>query len=201
MKTALAVLAALALSCCVTVNVYFPAPAVQQAADKIVQEVRPGEVRPETPEGQKPPQGEEQRPQSSLELGSLLAWLAPAEAVAAEVDINVSTPAIRQLKASIKQRYPQLEPYYRQGALGENNDGYVEVREAGGLDLKQRAELQRLVSAENGDRKQLYQEIVKANNFGGEFVPQVAKLFANSWRKEAAPGTMIQDNNGGWRRK
>ncbi len=192
-RTAAMLLAALALTCCVTVNVYFPAPAVQEAADKIVKEVRPGEA---APEGAAQP-----APQSALTPAGLWAWLGPREARAAEVDINVSTPAIRQLKGAIKARYGQLEPYYRQGAVGETSRGYVELREASGLDLRQRADAARLIQAENGDRKQLYLEIIKANNFGQEFMPQVEKLFANSWRKEAAPGTMIQADDGSWKRK
>jgi uncharacterized protein YdbL (DUF1318 family) len=185
---------ALALTCCVTVNVYFPAPAVQAAADLIVQEVRPGEEQPAPPEG-------EAAPQSGLAPEHLWSWLGTRQAEAAEVDINVSTPAIRNLKAAIKSRYGQLEPFYRQGAVGEGMRGYLELREAGGLDLRQRADLNRLIQAENSDRKRLYEEIIKANNFGGEFLGQVEKLFANSWRKEAAAGTMIQDDSGNWRRK
>jgi uncharacterized protein YdbL (DUF1318 family) len=193
MKTLIAMLAALALTCCVTVNVYFPAPAVQEAADRIVQEVRPEAA----------PQGsQEPAPQSSRAPRGLAqpfwGWLGPRQACAAEVDINVSTPAIRELKASIKSRFSQLEPYYRQGAVGENNQGYVDLKEAGGLDLRQRADVNRLIQAENADRKRLYEEIIKANNFGAEFLPQVAKLFANSWRKEAPAGAWVQDDNGKW---
>lgn len=196
MKTVVAMLAALALSCCVTVNVYFPAPAVQEAADRIVQEVRPEAA----------PQGsEEPVPQSSWPLRSLgqrlWGWFGPPQACAAEVDINVSTPAIRQLKTSLKSRYTQLEPYYRQGAVGENNRGYVDLREASSLDLRQRADASRLIQAENADRKRLYEEIIKANNFGAEFLPQVEKLFANSWRKEAPAGAWVQDDDGKWRLK
>lgn len=228
MKTAAMIFAILTLACCVTVNVYFPAPAVQAAADRIVQEVRPEEQRPAAPAGEPAPA--EPGPQSGL-TGivmaarphgpqgtwpasatlqravtrpwwlTTLAWLSPRAAHAAEVDINVSTPAIRQLKADIKGRYGQLAPFYGQGAVGETNRGYLELKEAGSLDLRQRAELNRLVAAENADRKRLYEEIIKANNFGMEFLPQVEKLFANSWRKEAAPGTFIQEDNGNWRRK
>jgi len=190
-------LATLALTCCVTVNVYFPAPAVQAAADRIVQEVRPGDAAKPQPEAQPA------APQSSLDidLGGMLAWLGPNEACAAEVDINVSTPAIRQLKSDLKGRYGQLAPFYRQGAVGESSSGYVEPRDMGALDLRQRADAGRLVQAENADRRRLYQEIIKANNFGAEFQPQVEKLFANSWRKEAAAGTWVQDDSGSWRRK
>lgn len=198
MKTAAVILAILTVTCCVTVNVYFPAPAVQAAADRIVQEVRPEAAGQKTP-AEPAPEGTS--PQSGLDLSPLWAWLTPCEACAAEVDINVSTPAIRQIKGDLKGRYGQLAPYYQQGAVGENSRGYLDLREAGGLDLKQRADLNRLVQAENADRKRLYEEIIKANNFGPEFLGQVEKLFANSWRKEAPKGTFIQDDGGQWRRK
>lgn len=51
MKLAVAALAAatLALSACVTINIYFPAAAAEKAADKIIDEVwqlKPGETAP-----------------------------------------------------------------------------------------------------------------------------------------------------------
>ncbi|GBG12545.1 uncharacterized protein NMK_0076 [Novimethylophilus kurashikiensis] len=45
----LALLAALALSACVTINIYFPAAAAEKAADKIIDEVwqiKKGEQKP-----------------------------------------------------------------------------------------------------------------------------------------------------------
>jgi uncharacterized protein YdbL (DUF1318 family) len=180
---------------CVTVNIYFPAAEVQKAADRIVEDVR----------GEKGPAGEE--PAKGTDKGSGLfqrlrrLGAGASAAYAAEVDVNVSTPAIRALKASMKERFPRLRPFYQKGSIGENNKGLVEVRDTSGLNLRDKAELNRLVAEENKDRMDLYAEIVKANNFGSEYVPRVQEIFANSWRDKAGQGWWIQKDDGTWVRK
>ena len=180
---------------CVTVNIYFPAAAIQKAADQIVDDVR-----------QAPERAPEQTPEQTPDKKSHLGWLqfvtvgAPA-AHAAAVDVNVSTPAIRALKASMANRFPQLQPLYGKGALGETNTGLVAVRDTAALSLKERADVNRLVDEENRDRTALYTEIVRANNLGMNTLPEVQRLFANSWRGKSAPGWWIQQDNGQWAKK
>jgi uncharacterized protein YdbL (DUF1318 family) len=182
----------LLIMACITVNIYFPAAAVQEAADEIVDEVRPEK------QGKKG---------DSLERKHLrwLAWgtsvLGPG-VVFAQVDIEISTPSIRALRASLAKRFKSLGRFYRLGALGENNRGYLEIRDLSGLSVKEKAGLRRLVNAENHDRKALYKEILKANNLDMQFLDEVEKLFANSWRsKNLVPGTWIQGDDGAWVRK
>ncbi len=192
-------LVAFAVVACVTVNLYFPAAAVQKAADQIVEDVR------KTP-GQAPQESPGQTPQQKPEKGSFLdrfrfLHLGPTVAYAAAVDLNVSTPAIRSLKASMAGRYPQLQPMYSKGAVGETNTGYVAIRDTGALSLKERADVNRLVEQENADRRALYTEIIKANNLDMGTLSEVQRLFANSWRDKSSPGWWIQLDNGQWAKK
>jgi uncharacterized protein YdbL (DUF1318 family) len=184
---------------CVTVNIYFPAAAIQKAADQIVDDVRKA---PEPAPEQTPEQKREQAPdkKSRLEWFRVVAIGATA-AHAAAVDVNVSTPAIRALKASMAARFPQLQPLYGKGAVGETNNGLVVVRDTGALSLKEKADVNRLVSEENRDRTALYTEIIKANNIDMGQLPEVQKIFANSWRGKSAPGWWIQQDNGQWAKK
>jgi len=178
---------------CVTVNIYFPAAAVQKAADKIVTDVRG--------------KSEEQRSQEESNRGGLLffkkfkRFCFITEKAYAQINIEISTPAIRALKASLKKRFPKLKPFYDRGNIGENNKGFVDIRNLSGLGLKERSELMRLVQSENKDRKALYKEIMKANKFGPEVLPNIQKIFANSWRKKSRPGWWIQEDNGNWKKK
>ncbi len=188
---------------CVTVNLYFPAAAVQKAADQIVEDVRkaPGPAPKQAPES--PPA---QAPGQKQDKGSFLdrlrfPQLGPTEAYAATVDLNVSTPAIRSLKASMAARYPQLQPMYSKGAIGETNTGYVAIRDTGALSLKERADVNRLVEQENADRRALYTEIIKANNLDMGTLSEVQRLFANSWRDKSSPGWWVQQDNGQWVKK
>ena len=174
-----------------------PCPAVGEAADTIVEEVwGEEEAAPEEP----PIEGE---PQSYMEQGVrfVLTAIGPEEAVAAEADINVTTPAIRALKASIADRAPSIKPYMDSGNVGIANDGLLSVRSTDGLNLKKKAELKRLIDAENKDRKALYSEIAKANNFPPDKIPDIQKIFAKSWIKQAKTGWAVQTSDGTWGKK
>jgi uncharacterized protein YdbL (DUF1318 family) len=74
------------------------------------------------------------------------------------------------------------------------------VRTTEGLDLKGRAEVQQLVSAENEDRRRLYREIARANGFPDK-ADEVQQIFADTWRDKAGKGWYIEQSGGGWERK
>jgi uncharacterized protein len=181
------------LSACVTVNIYFPAAAVQRAADEIVKETWGG------PSGKT----EQIQPQSRLRFGQggTLSLGLVREAFAQEGDINVSNPAIRGLRESIKRRSGAIKPYMDKGSAGINQDGMLVVRSSEGLSLKDRAEVQQLIEAENRDRQALYAEIAKANNIPPDAVPKIKGIFAQSWIDQAQSGWWVQDSQGNWKRK
>jgi uncharacterized protein YdbL (DUF1318 family) len=181
-------------SACVTVNIYFPAAAVERAADQIVKETWGGPGEP----GKTAPQ-----PQSRyFDLPTAIANLSFVGAAhAQEADINVSNPAIRALKDSIKRRSEALKPYMDLGNLGIAQDGLLVIRNNDGLSLKQRAEIKQLIDAENRDREALYAEIAKANNIPNENIPRIKSIFAKSWIEQARSGWWIQDSQGSWRKK
>lgn len=185
---------------CVTVNIYFPAAAVQKAADVIIEDIqgKAPEQKPEQPQ-QKP----DQQPKQGSGLYDELKGTSfgPSVAYAAEVDLEISTPAIRALRESMKARYAQLSPYFDSGVIGIASTGFIAVRDASGLSLKDKAVLNGLVDQQNKDLKALYQEIVSANKFGPEKVADVQKIFADRWRANAKPGRWIQADTGAWVKK
>lgn len=176
---------------CVTVNVYFPAAAVQKAADEIVADV--------TGQGE-PASTPKMGPSSRLNDYLPRLTLGPGEAVA-QVNINVSTPAIRAQRDSMKNIWPQLKPYFQKGMVGNNNNGFVDIRDTAGLNLQERNRMSNLVDQMNQARGALYREIAVANKLGPESVPQIQKIFANSWREKSQPGWWIQNDQGTWVRK
>jgi len=88
-------MATLLVSACVTVNIYFPAAAVERAADQIVKETWGGP-------GQPPKKNEPQSRMPSIPQ-SIGSWSLVPPAYAQEADINVSNPAIRSLRESIRR--------------------------------------------------------------------------------------------------
>jgi uncharacterized protein YdbL (DUF1318 family) len=179
---------------CVTVNIYFPAEQVRGAADRIVDEVwgeraAGSEPAQPAPAPAKPPP----KPDSFLRI------LGPTSAAAAQ-DINVSTPEIRAIREAMKERSGQLFPSLDSGHVGIGLDGLVKVRSTDGLGLKQRADIQRLVDAENQDRRRLYLEIARANGFPDK-VDEVQAIFAESWSDKAAKGWYLEQEGGGWKQR
>lgn len=177
---------------CVTVNIYFPAAAVERAADEIVKETW----------GNRTESAPKEQPRSLLSTArEIVSVTFVDEAFAQEADINISNPAIRALKDSIKNRSGSIKPFMDRGNVGLTKEGLLTVRTTDGLSLKERAEVQQLVDAENRDRESLYLEIAKANNFPLESVAKIRSIFARSWVEQAQSGWWTQDAQGNWQKK
>jgi uncharacterized protein YdbL (DUF1318 family) len=122
-------------------------------------------------------------------------------AIAQNININITTPAIRSLVQSRQQRYSSLVPLFAAGALGENNRGLLEVRPAPDLSLQDKARANTLSAQENRDRQQLYTELAKANNIPADKVTEIARIFAEVNRQKAQAGWWIQTPDGTWKKK
>jgi len=196
MRTITAALATstLALAACVTVNVYFPAAAAEKAADRIIEDIWGPEKGPK-------PAGNEQ---SSLGraagdvLVAALDFVIPA--AQAQADLDISSPAIRALTASMRGRAAQLDPFFGSGAIGLTADGMVEIRDANAVALADRNKLKKLVADENADRNSLYREIATANGNPG-WEADIRSTFAERWIANARPGWYYKSAGGGWTRK
>jgi uncharacterized protein YdbL (DUF1318 family) len=186
----------------ITVNIYFPAAEIHDAAAKIEREVRHEDATPaETAPQASPPTG---KPQSQHRWPS--AWrlrfaggIPPA--MAQDININVTTPAIRQLVAARKTRFPSLMPLFDNGTVGENNRGLVEVRDLDTLSVQEKGRVKTLVQQENSNREQLYRALAEANNIAQDRVSDIGTIFAGVNRQEARPGWWIQQANGTWEHK
>jgi uncharacterized protein len=188
-------LAVILILSCVTVNIYFPSAEVQKAADKIVDDVRTrgNDIKIEPAPAP--------TPGPSSRLDSLRPFSFGLTQAYAAANIDVSTPAIRGIKESMKNRFPLLKPFYDKGTIGENNQGLVEGKDTAGLNLQERGQVNKLIDQENKDRASLYSEIATANKLGPESLPQIEKIFANSWRDKSQPGWWVQDDKGVWEKK
>jgi uncharacterized protein YdbL (DUF1318 family) len=136
---------------------------------------------------------------SASVLEAVLSALVPP-AAAAEPELNISTPAIRRLEASMKRRYGSMEPYFQNGAIGLTNNGSVAVRDLKVVGLRERGRVKLLVDEENADRKSLYREIAKANHQPG-WEGKIREVFARRWINRAPGGWYYQDASGRWKQK
>jgi uncharacterized protein len=180
------------LAACVTINVYFPAAAAEKAAEQFIGNVIGGaaedaEVKPQ-PQPQRPPQA------------SLLDFFI-GSAQAAEPDLNLQTPALREIQARMKQRFDSvLTRALAAGSVGLTRDGLVAVRDAAAVPLAERAALNQAVADENRDRKAVYREIANANGHP-EWQAQIQTTFAAQWIQQARPGWYHQDATGAWKQR
>lgn len=131
---------------------------------------------------------------------ALFLGLAASGTALAQANLDIDTPAIRALTASMQQRHAQLLPYYRSGAVGVSRDGLVALHNANAVPLPQRAQVNALIAAENQDRLALYKEIARANGHP-EWEADIRAKFGERWIAKAQPGWWVQEPNGAWRKK
>jgi len=195
----------LGLLSCGDINVYitFEAPKAEKAIQAINDQVY-GTLPAKRKEGEDKAKPESDEKKSGGEQGWLPAprALAAGIALAGEADIKIETPAIKALNRKRAERLPALNEWKDKGVIGEAMDGYVARVPGSKLgSIKETKEVNDLVSAENQDRKQILQELLKANKWPAEDLPKLQELFAKDMRERAAKGHWIQNPDGKWQRK
>ena len=130
----------------------------------------------------------------------LLVLLVAAGSAWAQANLEINTPAIAALQASMQQRHAELAPLFGNGAVGLTRDGFVALRDANAVSLAQRPQVNALVAAENQDRAALYREIARANG-KPEWENEIRNTFAQRWIDKAQGGWYYQNNAGAWTRK
>lgn len=196
-------LMALLLTACVTINIYFPAAAAEEAARTIVRDVLKSEQQDKAPEKAPGKDGDKQSGLAEpnlllLAFGRVLEVVVPV-AQAGQADININTAAISAIRGSMQQRQSSLAAFYRSGAIGFDSNGSVAIRDLAAAGLAERNRLKQLVADENADRARLYSEIARANGHP-EWESDVRATFAKVWVQEALPGYWYQ-GGGGWQQR
>ena len=200
-------LAAVALTACVTINVYFPAAEAKDAAKEFVEKVIGDEA---TQEPAKPGDGggmavQEAEPRS--EFAHLIAHVDLLSVVGigaahaqSQPDITIKTPAIQAIQARMAGRFDKdLRAGFDAGALGFGGDGTIVVRDASKLALKDRVAVNQAVADDNRDRKAVYREVAVANGHP-EWENQIRDVFAKQWVASAKAGWWYQ-SGGAWKQK
>jgi uncharacterized protein len=194
----------LMLTACVTINIYFPAAAAEKVADEIIKDIQNN--APQKPQSKPEPQSRaEPAPHRSDIQTSIYRFIDQAinfsisSARADEANLSIDSPEIRQLRASMEQRFSALQGFYSSGAIGIKADGLLAVKDAASVPLKDRNQVNKLVAAENADRQALYQAIANANGHP-DWVTQIKSTFATRWISNAQAGWWYQ-SAGTWKQK
>ncbi len=174
------------ITSCVTINVYFPAAEAEDAAAKIVNKII-GEDDVIKQPIKDNPQGFNFNP-----LGFLIS------SAHAQVNINISSPAIVEITNRMKSRYDNnLKAYLDNGVIGFSNQGFIEILNAKSLGLKDRQKAKKLVADENRDRRALYREMAVANGHP-DWEQAIQNVFVKTWEDQAHKGWKYQNADGSW---
>ena len=189
----LALVALLIVGACVTINVYFPAAAAQEAADQFIQGVLEEDAAMDGADN------DMSEPQASY-FSPLDFFISSAHAQG-QANIDISTPAIKAIQDRMRKRLQsELRPYFNSGAVGLDNKAMVAVRELSAVPLAKRNAVRSAVAAENRDRAAVYREIAVANGHA-EWESQIRSIFAERWVSNAVSGWYYQDQSGNWQQK
>ena len=204
-------LASLFFAACVTINVYFPAAAAEKAADKIITD-----VLGDAPAGTATPKEKSEGSGDASSISSLRFDVEPAHLLAhgAEAllnffvppanaqgaDLDISSPAIKAITDSMKERTNALRKYYDSGAVGFTADGMIEVRDQNLIPLPERGEVRRLVAEQNKDSAALYAEIASENKHP-EWEADIRNTFGERLAARAKQsGWYFKDAHGTWQK-
>ncbi len=191
--------ATLALTACVTINVYFPAAEAREAAKEFVDKVIGEDAQPSTPApASDEPAGDgggmvlRFDPLMLLGIGTAHAQGTP--------DISLKTPAIQAIQARMAGRFDSsLRAHFDSGALGFTGNGEVAVRDASKIALSERVAVNKAVADQNRDARAVYREIAVANKHP-EWESQIREVFARQWVASAKSGWWYQ-TGGSWKQK
>ena len=187
------------LTACVTINVYFPAAAAEQVADKIIEDVW-GAPQPEAAPGSAPEANLNVESEHSFALFErVVNFIIPA-VHAQSANLDISSPAINKLTAQMTARHAQLEPFYSNGAIGLTADGLIAEHDAKAAGLSARNTVAQLIAAENRDRNALYKEIAVANG-QPSWEADIRATFARRWIDKARGSWWYQSAGGAWQQK
>lgn len=184
---------------CVTVNVNFPESAVQKATDDYVRDLYRAKERgkstsPETPSP---------APASDSKSSSLWEHLELIPQVhAADDDVfKVNTEKAMKIREKLAGRLNEVLAQKRAGVLGETQDGKLTIQAPSKLKPILKKKVESLVSEENKDRNELYEEILTANGLKSNRMINIQKSFARSFQAESPSGTWVESPDGKWAQK
>jgi len=104
--------------------------------------------------------------------------------------LSVRAEDLAVVQARMKERIAKLAPLKTAKAVGENNAGFIEV-----LKADAGAAVRQLADEENTDRRLVYAAIAAKT---GASPAQVGRQRAKELAERAAPGLMIQREDGSW---
>jgi uncharacterized protein YdbL (DUF1318 family) len=107
------------------------------------------------------------------------------------------TPEVARASQSRRDRRPTVREWKNRGCIGETNQGFTVARPGDGCGSAVAA----LISAENADRRVVYDAFMKENKVPATDLDRVYRAFAKARQERSRPNDWIQLESGEWTRK
>ena len=116
------------------------------------------------------------------------------------INLDIGTPSVVVVKHSLAQRTSRLVRFYEAGEIGLGQDGFIYLRDGVKMNLMKRQIAEKLIDAENEERKALIQALADSNG-RRDAEPEVWELMRERWHKQWKSGWWLRDADGKWSRK
>ncbi len=131
--------------------------------------------------------------------------LVPQSLVAAEtarepINLDIGTPPVVVVKHALAQRTSRLVRFYEAGEIGLGVDGFIYLRDGVKMNLVKQQIAEKLIDAENQERKALIQALADSNGRRGDEA-EVWTLQRARWNQQWKSGWWLRDAQGKWSRK
>jgi len=135
-----------------------------------------------------------------LLLACLALPVAAAEPAKAAINLDIGTPPVIVVKHSLAQRSSRLIRFYEAGEIGLGTDGLIYLRDGSKMSLAKRQIAEKLIDAENPERKALIQALADSNG-RRDAEPEIWELMRARWHQQWKSGWWLRDAEGKWSRK
>ena len=133
-------------------------------------------------------------------LAVIIACIALPVLAAEPINLDIGTPPVVIVKHSLAQRYSRLVRFYEAGVIGLGDDGLIYIRDGSRLTLVQRQIAEKLIDAENSERKTLIFAIADGNGRRND-QPEVWTAMIQRWKSQFKSGWWVRDAQGNWNKK
>jgi hypothetical protein len=130
-----------------------------------------------------------------------VAAAAPAkDAAKPAINLDIGAPTVIVVKHSLAQRTSRLVRFYEAGEIGLGHDGLIYLRDNSRMSLAKRQIAEKLIDAENPERRALIQALADSNH-QRDAEPEIWGLMRERWHQQWKSGWWLRDAEGKWSRK
>lgn len=133
-------------------------------------------------------------------LGLPIIHATAAESARPPINLDIGTPPVVVVKHALAQRTSRLIRFYEAGEIGLGQDGFIYLRDGVKMKLVKQQIAEKLIDAENQERRALIQALADSNGRRGDEA-EVWQLQRARWQQQWKSGWWLRDAQGGWSRK